>query len=170
MKWYSYLICVVLIVGALFCTISLVDVWQEYSGVYGEPVTIETSADYDVVAKFDYGVIDFETDDGQAYTNITSYGYIDFDGTQSDYALLFNDNLLSDVEFLAGKIVGAMDINFYATTGDYVCTATLTINIDFYDGQTVVTLSIENDNDSVAYFMQYMTVNGAILKIVERGA
>ncbi len=170
MKWYSYLICLVIIVGAIFSTISLVDIWKQHSGVYGEPISIETTADYTTIAKFDYGIIEFESEDGQTYTNTTNYGFIDFDGTQGNYALLFNDTLLSNIEFMAGKVIGTMSMNFYATSGDYVCTVNLDINIEFFDGQTVVSLTLQNEDDSVAYFMQYMTINGAVFKIVERGA
>ncbi len=170
MKWYSYLLCCVLIIGGFFSAINMFDIWSRTSGVYGSPSSIETQNDYTVISKFDNGVFSFETDDYVNYEFTETYAPVDeFNGLTHDYALLFNDNLISDVEFYAGKIVATYSMNIYDLQGDKVCEPVLNILIEYFDSQTVLTITTKNENSSIAYLEQYMNYNGAILKVVERG-
>ena len=82
--------------------------------------------------------------------------------------MLFNDNLASNVQFHAGKITAIVSLKFYSTDGTEASTATINILIEFFDSNTVVTMTTPNTNNSIGYLSQYMNYNGAILKVVER--
>lgn len=168
MKWYSYLICGVLIIAGFFCGMNMFNVWSRTSSVEGSPTTIETENDYSIVAKFDCGMLALETDDNQNYSGGLSFGAIDFDGTEKEYILLINDNLISDVSFEAGKVDATYTLNFYNTSGESVSTLNLNIDIEFYDSNTVLTFNMTNESNSYAYFQQYLNYNGLIIKICER--
>ncbi len=166
MKWYSYLICFALIIAGVFCSIGMFNVFKHDSGVYGTYESIETINDYDEVFKFDKGAIAFETDDYVNYTAKFSEMNVDFDGKDGNYEVLFNGNLLSDVEIYAGKITAVISLNFYDSYGDKICTSKVNVLIEFFDSDTIVTFTTKNENNSYAYLNQYMNVNGAILKVV----
>lgn len=168
MKWWSYLICGVLIIAGFFCGLNMFNVWSRTSGVEGSPTTIETENDYSIVAKFNCGMLALETDNYKNYSGGLSFGAVDFDGEKNDYILLINDNLISDVDFKAGKVDTTYTLNFYNTSGELASTLNLNIDIEFYDSNTVINFKMTNSADSYAYFQQYLNYNGLIIKICER--
>lgn len=167
MKWYSYIICAFLIVAGIFSFMNLQDIWSQSSYVVGTPITIETQNNYELVCKFDYGTIAFETEDYVEYVNTSTFAHYEFDGSKNNYSVLVNDNLLSDIEVSAGKIIANCLINFYSTDGELTSTADLNFTILFYDDSTQITISMSNENDSYAYLSKYMANNGFILKVVK---
>jgi len=169
MKWYSYLICAVLIVLGIFSTVNCVKEFSVKSSVYGSIESIETKNDYNEVFKRDISDIEFESEDDIQYVYRSQCGHVDFDGTKSEYRLLVNDSVSSEAIIKAGKIESVVDLNFYNTDGEKITTATLKILIEFLDSQTVITMSMINEYDSISYFNQYVCMNGLILKVVERG-
>jgi len=168
MKWFSYLICGILIIAGIICSINLAKFWSIKSATYGEITSIETINKYDDVAKFDCTSIPLETDDYLNYTSSSSFKPVSYDGTQKNYAFLFNDMLVSNTEFFAGKINSLLKINFYDTDGEIATTISLNIFINFYEDKTEIKISTKNVNNSVAYFERYVMTNGAVFKVVER--
>lgn len=169
MKWYHYIICFVLIFVGIFSTMELVKLFNVKSAEYGTVITIETKNDYTEVSKFDYGSLSFDTEDYQNFTNISTFAPQDFNGKQNDYTILVNGNPTSNVIVNAGKISGDLTLTFYGLNGDAVSTAELHILIEYYASGTKVTLTLQNNNDSVAYFTTYTNINGAVIKVVQRG-
>ena len=169
MKWYHYIICFVLIFIGIFSTMELVKLFNVKSAEYGTVITIETKNDYTEVSKFDYGSLSFDTEDYQNFTNISTFAPQDFNGKQNDYTILVNGNPTSNVIVNAGKISGDLTLTFYGLNGDAVSTAELHILIEYYASGTKVTLTLQNSNDSVAYFTTYTNINGAVIKVVQRG-
>ncbi len=170
MKWYSYLLCVICIISGIFCSMNLVKIWSEKSAIYGDVSSIETQNGYIEFAKFDFGVINFESDDSYVnYTFKQSFKHYDFNGLNRQYAVLFNDNLLSNVEYRAGEIICTFNMNFYNIDGVKEKDISLNILIDFYDEKTDVSFNLKNNDNCISYFNRYMIVNGAILKVVEKG-
>lgn len=170
MKWYHYFICVVLIILGTFCTIELIDVFNVSSAEYGVPVTIETKNNYNEVFSHDYGDLSFDTEDELNYVNKETFSYTYFDGKNGDYTILFNGNLVDNVVVFPGKITGDLILNFYDLEGANSCKVTLNILIEFYAGGTTCTLSLVNQNNSIGYLSTYTSINGAVLKVVERSA
>ena len=170
MKWYSYLFCFILIIAGVFCSIGLYNEFTNNSGVYGTFESVETVNKFDEVLKVDEGVIPFESSDYVNYSAKIAQEPVKFDGSKEDYAVLFNGNLLSDVEIYSGKITAVITLNFYNTEGAKVATAVVNVLIEFLDSNTIITFTTKNENNSFAYLNQYMNVNGAILKVVTREA
>ncbi len=169
MKWYSYLLCFILILSGVFCSIGLVHEFNVESGVYGTFESVETINKYNDVLKVDKGVIPFETENYKDYTAVVTEEYTYFDGKYNDYAVMFNGNLLSDVQIYAGKITASINLNFYDNYGEKITTSVVNILIEFFDSNTKITFTTQNIDNSYAYLNQYMNVNGSVLKVVMRG-
>lgn len=169
MKWYSYLICFILIIVGIFCSIELVDLLNVKSGEYGYPITFETQNNYEIVSRFDYGTIGFDTEDYINYSNVSVFEPTDFNGKNTEYEMFFNDTPLNNVVVSAGRISGNVDIVFYDLDGQEITTANLYFNVEYLASGTKVTTEITNTNNSVSYLNSYMELNGAVLKIMTKG-
>lgn len=167
MKWYTYLICFLLIILGTFSLINLVDIWTRTSSVVGEPTTIETQNNYDLVCKYDLSTMIFDTEDYVNYISKNSKDHFDFDGTDGNYKLLVNDSLLSNVTVHAGKIEADYSRNFYDIDNSVITTVNLDIEINFYNDETLIVIKTTNVNNSQAYLVQYMATDGFILKVVK---
>lgn len=170
MKWYVYLICFILIVVGIFSSIKLIEIFNISSQEYGTAITIETENEYEEISKFDFGIISFETEDYINFSSITTYASQEFDGENKDYLLLFNDQPAINIIIGSGKISGDVVLVFYDLAGEITSKAELHFVVEYFASQTRVTVTITNENDSIAYLESYMGINGAILKVVERGA
>lgn len=169
MKWYGYIICFVLILVGIFSTMELVKLFNVKSAEYGTVITIETKNDYTEVSKFDYGSLSFDTEDYVHFTNVSTFAPQDFNGKQNDYTILVNGQPTNNIIVNAGKISGDLTLAFYGLNGDVVSTAELHILIEYYASGTKVTLTTQNSNDSVSYLTTYTNINGAVIKVVQRG-
>lgn len=165
MKWYSYIICFILIIVGVFCTIELVDIFSVKSGEYGNVISYQTHGDYEEFSKFDFGSIDFDTNDYKSYKDISTFGTQKFDGTKVDYALFFNGKPLNNVVQTAGRINGDLSLKFYDLDGNEITTANVHFMIEYLASSTKVTTTISNTNNSVSYFNAYMEINGAVLQV-----
>ncbi|MBP3582288.1 MAG: hypothetical protein J6J33_06015, partial [Clostridia bacterium] len=59
---------------------------------------------------------------------------------------------------------------FYDLEGKEITTANFNVAIQYYVTQTVITISMTNENDSVSYLSNYANTNGAVFSVVERSA
>lgn len=169
MKWYSYIICFILIIVGVFCTIELVDLFSVKSGEYGSVISYQTQGDYEEFSKFDYGTIDFDTEDYTTYKNISTFGSQQFDGTKEDYTLFFNGQPLNNVVQTAGRINGDLSLKFYDLNGEEITTADIHFVVEYLASATKVTTTITNVDNSVSYLNAYMEINGAVLQVVTKG-
>lgn len=169
MKWYTYIICAVLILIGVFCTVELVSIFDVQSGEYGTVFVYETPYKYDEFSRFDFGRIDFDSQDYQKYQSITTYGAQSFDGTKNNYTLFFNDQPLNHIVRTAGRISGDLAIKFYDLDGEIITTAELNFVVEYLATNTKVTVTITNTDNSVSYLNTYMEINGAILRVVSKG-
>ena len=169
MKWYSYIICFVLIVVGSFCTIELVDLFSVKSGEYGSVISYQTHGDYEEFSKFDFGSINFDTDDYNSYKDISTFGAQNFDGTKQEYTLFFNGQPLNNVVQTAGRINGDLSLKFYDLNGDEITTANIHFMIEYLASATKVTTTITNTENAVSYLNAYMEINGAVLQVFSKG-
>lgn len=170
MKWYHYILCFTLIFIGIFSSVKLVKLFNISSKEYGTAVTIETKNNYDEISKFDFGSIAFISSDNVNFSNITSFSPQEFNGENKNYFLLFNDQMAINTIVSSGKIAGDINLLFYSVEGENVSKAEMHFIIEYYAGQTKVTVTTKNTNDSIAYLETYMSINGAVLKVVERSA
>lgn len=167
MKWYTYIICFILIIVGTFCTIELVDLFSVTSGEYGSVISYQMQENYEDFSKFDYGTINFDTEDYTIYKNISTFGSQNFDGTKENFKLFFNGQPLNNIVQTAGRISGDLSLKFYDLNGEVITTANIYFVVEYLSSATKVTISITNVDDSVSYFNTYMEINGAVLQVVK---
>ena len=170
MKWYHYLICGILIVIGIFSTINLVELFSVSSQEYGSVITIETQNNYNEVSKFDLGTFTLQPTSGNQYSETITLAPEVFDGSNKDYLILFNGKPANNIDSKSGQISGDVSMTFYDLEGKEITTANFNVAIQYYVTQTVITISMTNENDSVSYLSNYTNVNGAVFSVVERSA
>ena len=168
MKWYHYLICAVLIVVGIFSTMNLVELFSVSSQEYGTVITIETKNNYNEVSKFDLGTFTLQPTSGNNYSEIITLAPETFDGAGKDYLILFNGKPANNVDSKSGQISGDVSLTFYDLEGKEITTANFNVAIQYYVTQTVITISMINENDSVSYLSHHTNTTGAVISVVER--
>ena len=170
LKWYSYVICSALIIVALFCGIKLIDMFGVKNATYGTPTTIEEQQGLDEIERYDFGLILFDDQDNDGtYTYQQTYAPVDFNGNLNEYTMYFNSQPVQNIEQSSGSLSGDITFTFYDVDNTVITSATLEINLVFYEGSTQLLIEIENTKDAVSYFTTYMNYNGAVLKILTKG-
>ena len=168
MKWYTYLICFVLIIIGVFCGIELYKEIKAESYVNGS-IDISNKFSQD---SFNYSSSsvtfyhdDYDTTD--TYTFQKDLLVVDsFNGKEKTYQVILNDYILLDTEFNPGSIFSTVAIDFYDTDGNVICNADMKISIVFLSNKTQLTLATVGDKDA-GFLQQYFTDNGIRLRVVE---
>ena len=168
MKWYTYLICFILIIVGVFCGIELYKEIKAESYVNG---SIDISNKFSQES-FNYSSssVTFYHDD---YDTTNSYSFqkdllvVDsFNGKEKTYQVILNDYILFNTEFNPGSIFSNVAIDFYDTEGNVICNADMKISIVFLSNKTQLTLATVGDKNS-SFLQQYFTDNGIRLRVVE---
>ena len=168
MKWYTYVICVVLILVGIFLGIELYKDIKAESYING---SIDISNQFSQES-FNYSSssVTFYHDD---YDTTNSYSFqkdllvVDsFNGKEKTYQVILNDYILLDTEFNPGSIFSTVAIDFYDTDGNVICNADMKISIVFLSNKTQLTLATVGDKNS-SFLQQYFTDNGIRLRVVE---
>ena len=115
------------------------------------------------------GSIVFESEDYINFELTESYAPIEFNGDGKDYILLFNEQPLNNIVITNGSISGDLCIVFYNLAGVEIAQSNVFVEIDFFAGETKLKLTSTNSADSIAYLTAYTNINGAVIKVVERG-
>ena len=168
MKWYTYLICFILIIVGVFCGIELYKEVKAESYING---SIDISNKFSQEC-FNYSSSsvafyhdDYDTTD--TYTFQKDLLVVDsFNGLENTYQVVLNDYILFDTEFNAGSIFSTIDIDFYDTDGNIVCNADMKISIVFLSNKTQLELTTIGDESS-SFLEQYFTDNGIRLKVIQ---
>lgn len=168
MKWYSYLICCVLIVVGVFCGIELYKQLKAESYVNGS-IDIsnkfsQESFKYSSTSAIFYHDMYDDTDTYYFETDLPKTE--NFDGEKKTYKVMLNDYVLFDAEINAGSVFADVYIDFYDTDGKVINNAVMKISVKFLSGKTQLTLA--TDGTANARFLeQYFTDNGLRLQIFE---
>ena len=168
MKWYTYLICFVLIVVGAFCGVQLYKEVKAESYVNG---SIDISNQFSQES-FNYtssGIAFYHDiyDDTNTYTFDKELLKVDdFNGKDKNYQVLLNDYVLIDSEINSGSIFSVVNMDFYNTNGEIVCNSSMNISIKFLSNKTQLTLTTVG-NENASFFEQYFSDNGIKLKVIE---
>lgn len=168
MKWYSYLICCVLIVAGVFCGIQLFKEVRAESYVNG---TIDISNRFSQES-FKYTATsavfyhDLYDDTDTYYFEKDLLKTEGFDGEVKSYKVMLNDYNVFNAEINAGSVFADVYIDFYDTTGSLVNSAKLSISVKFLSGKTKLTLATVG-NTNARFLEQYFSDNGLRLQIIE---
>ena len=168
MKWYTYLICFILIIVGVFCGIELYKEIKAESYVNG---SIDISNKFSQES-FNYSSSsvafyhdDYDTTD--TYTFQKDLLVVDtFNGKEKTYQVILNDYILFNTEFNPGSIFSNVAIDFYDTEGNVICNADMKISIVFLSNKTQLTLATVGDKNS-SFLQQYFTDNGIRLSVIE---
>ena len=168
MKWYTYIICFILIVVGTFFGIQLYKEVKAESYVNG---SIDISNQFSQES-FNYSSTSlvFYHD---LYDTTDTYSFDkellkvdDFNGKDKEYKVLLNDYVLVDCDISAGSIFSVVNMDFYSTNGEIVCSSSMNISIQFLSSKTQLKITTTGQTNA-SFFEQYFTDNGIRLQVVE---
>ena len=168
MKWYTYLICFVLIIVGVFCGIELYKEVKADSYINGS-IDIsnqisQESFNYSSTSLVLYHDIYDETD---TYSFEKELLKVDnFNGKDKNYQVVLNDYILIDSDINAGSVFSLFNMDFYDTDGNIICNSIMNISIKFLSNKTELVLSTTG-KESASFLEQYFNNNGIRLKVVE---
>lgn len=168
MRWYSYLICCVLIVVGVFCGLRLYKEVKAESYVNGS-IDIsnrfsQESFKYKSTSAVFYHDLYDDTDTYSFETDLPKTE--NFDGEKKTYKVMLNDYVLFNAEISAGSVYADVYIDFYDTEGNVVNNALMNLSVKFLSNKTQLTL-VTVGNDNAQFLEQYFTDNGLRLQIFE---
>lgn len=168
MKWYTYLICCILIIVGTFCGIQLYREVKAESYVNGSiDISNRFSQDsfyYSSSSCVFYHDIYDETDTYSFEKELPKVN--DFNGKDKQYKVILNDYVLLDNEISSGSIYSSIAMDFYNTDGDMICNSTMQISIKFLSNKTLLTLATKGQ-ENASFLEQYFSDNGIRLKVIE---
>lgn len=168
MKWYSYLICCVLIVVGVFCGLQLYKEVKAESYVNGS---------IDISNRFSQGSFKYTSTSAVFYHDLyddTNTFYFDkqllktenFDGEKKTYKVMLNDYVLFNAEINAGSVFANVTIDFYDTQGQLVRSSDMNISVKFLSNKTQLTFATVGSANA-QFLEQYFSDNGLRLQIIE---
>lgn len=166
MKWYTYVICFVLIIVGAFCGVQLYKEIRAESYVNGS---------IDISNKFSQESFNYSStslvfyhdmyDDTDTYAfEIDLVKTEDFNGKTNTYEVTLNKYILYSVEINAGSIYATVNMDFYDTNGSIVQQADMQISILFLSGKTQLTITTKG-NANASFLEQYFADNGIRLQV-----
>lgn len=167
-KLTLYALAVVIITFGIISCVNIKNTLDIKSKEIGSAFHLEQKYDYNVIAEFDFGTLDFDSDDNVNYKSVISEKARVFNGIDKDYVMLFNGNPADVNNVSAGKIDSIFKFTFYDTEEKTLSIAEVRIVIEFLSKETRVTTTIKNTNSCVSYMDSYMEINGCIIKIIGR--
>ena len=168
MKWYTYLICFVLVMVGTFCGIQLYKEVKAESYINGS---------IDISNKFSQENLNYSStslvfyhdlyDDTDTYSFEQDLPKVEnFNGQKKSYELWLNDFIILDAEFNAGSVYSTVQLDFYNEYGNILYSSKLNISVKYLSSKTQITLSTKGQ-ESASFLEQYFKDNGIRLKIVE---
>ena len=166
MKWWQWLICVVLIIAGTFCAIDTVKYFLAGSKTYGDYKYVPNY--YSSFYKENLVAMALTDEDGDGYYTYTKKTDVkDFDGLSHDYTLLVNEVCCYTTDVKAGAISGVFKVDLKNIDNEVTSSFEVNISIAFYESGTTIIVGIDDINNSLLAFEEYVSNNGFIVEIVE---
>ena len=168
MKWYSYVICFVLILVGIYYGIEFYQEVKAESYING---SIDISNEFSQ-ENFNYtstSLVFYHDlyDDTDTYSFEQDLPKVEnFDGQKKTYEVWLNNFLLIDAEINAGSIYSTVKMDFYNEYGQVVCNSEMKISIKYLSGKTSLAISTKGQ-ENAEFLEQYFTDNGIRLSVVE---
>lgn len=168
MKWYSYIICFILIVVGAFCGTQFYRELKAESYINGS---------IDITNKFSQESFNYSSTSvvfyHDMYDDTDTYSFDkdllkvdDFNGQAYTYQIILNDYILLDAEINAGSVFATVKIDFYNTTGNIVEQASMQISVLFLSNKTQLTLATIGKQNA-SFLEQYFADNGIRLRVIQ---
>ena len=164
-KIIMFILSVVICITGILATIDLIEKFSFHSQEIGSAITIGKD-DENLVLKCDEGSISFTNSDN-VYTFEKTYAHVDFNGDTKDYTLYLNGYIADNLQETAGTLSGTFTIDFRDTNADVVATCNLTISLTFSANNTLLKVETTNENNSIAYFYTWQSLNGFVVSVYE---
>ena len=144
MKWYTYVICLLLIVVGAFCGTQLYRELKAESYVNGSiDITNKFSQE-----SFNYYATSLVFYHDEIYDDTNTYTFEkdltkvdDFNGQANTYEVTLNKYVLTNAEIKAGSVYTTVTIDFYNTNGEQIQEADMQISILFLSDKTKLTIT-----------------------------
>ena len=169
MKWYTYLICFILIFIGAFCGINLVKEVNSKSYINGTINDLYNSGS----TVFYYGqtnVVFYDDPNDNSDELIFEVEVMKtankFNAVVKEYYILMNNHLLYDYDVLHGGIVSSIPLSFKNPDGSTLCSIQGTLYINFYVKKTNIKIAVSNTVQA-SYLEDYFSNNGFTLSVVE---
>ena len=166
MKWYVYVICVVLIILGILCGIKLYKEIKSESYVNGS-IDIENIFSQ---KDFAYSTTSFTLyhdlyDDTNTYVFEQNLLQVeDFNGLENQYLVFFNDKLITNPQITAGAVYSTIEMDFYSISGNLISKVQANLSLKFFSDKTNLLVSVQGQ-ENANLFEQYAKANGFRLKI-----
>lgn len=161
-----YLLAFVLLVAGVFCGIRLYKEVKAESYV-NDSIDISNRFSQESFVYSATSVVFYHDlyDETETYTfNKELLKTENFDGLKNKYRVMLNDYILLDTQISAGTVFSTLNIDFYDTGGEIVCSAVMEIKIEFLSNKTVLSF-MTRGNEQASFLEQYFTDNGIRLKV-----
>lgn len=166
MKWYSYIICSILILVGCFYGIKFYQDVTATSYVNGS-IDISNKFSQDSFYYVSSSVAFYPTENSEAYTfEIDCLETDNFDGERKDYKVVLNDYVLINSVITGGSVRSVVQMDFYDVDGNLLHNAEMDLLIRFLSEKTQLKLSCA-DQTSATYFENYFNDNGIRLGVIE---
>ncbi len=166
MKWYSYIICCVLVIVGAFVGVKFYREAGSSSYVNGS-IDISNQFSRETFFYSNSSVAFYPTENAESYAFSVDLEKVEnFDGTKKEYKVVLNEEELIFAKISAGAVNVDIEKEFYDTDGAVEHVGNLNIVIRFLSGKTQLSISCKNQT-SANYFEQYFTDNGIRLRVEE---
>lgn len=168
MKWYWYIICVILVLLGVFCGIQLYREVKAESYVNGS-IDISNKFSQESFKYTNTSVVFYHDIYDETDTYIFEADCLkvdDFNGLTNTYQVVLNDYILLGSEINAGSIFTNVNLDFYDTYGEIIKSVDMQISIKFLSDKTQLTLATSG-NENASFLEQYFSNNGIRLYVNE---
>ena len=168
MKWYWYIICVILVLLGVFCGIQLYKEVKAESYVNGS-IDISNKFSQESFKYTNTSVVFYHDIYDETDTYIFEADCLkvdDFNGLTNTYQVVLNDYVLLGSEITAGSIFTNVNLDFYDTYGEIIKSVDMQISIKFLRDKTQLTLATTG-NENASFLEQYFSNNGIRLYVNE---
>ena len=168
MKWYWYIICVILVLLGVFCGIQLYKEVKAESYVNGS-IDISNKFSQESFKYTNTSVVFYHDVYDETDTYIFEADCLkvdDFNGLTNTYQVVLNDYILLESEINAGSIFTNVNLDFYDTYGEIIKSVDMQISIKFLSDKTQLTLATTG-NENASFLEQYFSNNGIRLYVNE---
>lgn len=164
MKWYVYIICAILSLVGIYCSITLVQDITSASYKVGS-ASIANQFSQESFFYSNSAVAFYPNEGAEAYTfEIELLEVENFNAQENEYGVKLNDYILFNSKFTAGSVAGDITMYFYDVDGGKLHEANMQIVIQFLSSKTKLKMACDSQT-SANYFEKYFADNGIRLSV-----
>lgn len=165
MKWWQYILCLVVIVVSIFFAFDFYDMYTSHSISRGGGFDIDWSQS---VEEFSYQTtsLSLVSEDEVSYSMTIKCNAVQgFDGNENDYILIVNETMLSKMNYGTATISGELHLESLDTDKKVIISTTLKIEIKFLVTGTTIKISCNDGLSGAEFWHSYVKSFGLRIKL-----